>query len=47
MRDDAVAVDGVAGVNRMFQIPWTSPRTLLVAFCEGPCGLSGERRELS
>jgi hypothetical protein len=47
MRDDAVAADGVAGFYRMFQIPWTSPRTPLMAFCERPRRLRGKRRELS
>jgi hypothetical protein len=47
MRDDAVASDGVADVYRMFEIPWTSPRTPLMAFCGEPRRRRGKRRELS
>jgi hypothetical protein len=34
MADNAVVAGGLAGNRRMFQIPWISRHTVLVATCE-------------
>jgi hypothetical protein len=36
MADNAVVVDGVAGIRRMLQIPWNSRHEVPVGFCEAP-----------